>query len=157
MSTINPAHFRRACGQFPTGVCIATTFDGAPHGLTVNSFTSVSLEPPVVLFCIDHGAQVREVFRRQTHFAINILSQQQQEISTAFAYRRDDRFEGVAWRPGVSSVPVIEGSVATIECRLVDVVPVGDHDIFLGEAVAVSVEDGEPLVYARGGYAKLEG
>ena len=157
MATINSALFRRACGQFPTGVCIATTFDGHPHGLTVNSFTSISLEPPVVLFCIDHSAGIRDVFRRRTHFAINILGQHQQEISTTFAYRRDDRFEGVAWRPGVESVPVIEGSVATIQCRLLDVVPVGDHDMFLGEAVAVAVEEGEPLVYARGGYAKLEG
>jgi flavin reductase (DIM6/NTAB) family NADH-FMN oxidoreductase RutF len=148
--------FRRACSQFATGVCIATAFDGEkPHGLTVNSFTSVSLQPPLVLFCIDKEAAIAEAFTRQAYFAVNILSDRQQALSSAFAFRMGDRFEGVAWTPGTGGAPVIEGSLAVLECRLVRVLPAGDHYILIGETLNASVREGEPLGYFRGRYARV--
>jgi flavin reductase (DIM6/NTAB) family NADH-FMN oxidoreductase RutF len=150
--------FRRACSQFATGVCIVTTFDKEPHGFTVNSFTSVSLRPPLVLFCIDHDAAIVEVFRRTHHFAINVLAEAQQELSTAFATKPERRFEGVTWTPGLHSLPILEGALATLECRLVRVFPAGDHDVLIGEAMRASVpsSDTEPLAFFRGRYVRLE-
>lgn len=155
MPSITPDLFRRACGQFPTGVAIITAFDGKPHGLTVNSFTSVSLVPPLVLFCIDRDAQIIDVFRRSTHFAVNILASGQQRLSNAFATVMGDRFDGVGWRHGVESLPLLEGALAWLECRLVRVWTAGDHEIFVGEAIGAEVAAGEPLVY-QSGYRRLE-
>jgi flavin reductase (DIM6/NTAB) family NADH-FMN oxidoreductase RutF len=156
MPAITPSLFRRACAQFPTGIAIAAAFDGAPHGLTVNSFTSISLRPPIVMFAIDRETQAIEAFRRVTHFAINILSVDQQELSSAFAYRPENRFEGVDWRRGIESVPLLAGALATLECRLIRVLPMGDHEVFFGEALAAEVaEEGAPLLYFRGRYARL--
>jgi flavin reductase (DIM6/NTAB) family NADH-FMN oxidoreductase RutF len=155
MPTLTPSLFRRACAQFATGIVIATAFDGRPCGLTINSFTSVSLRPPLILFLIDHEANIIELFRRRANFAINILSAGQQELASSFAYGTGDRFEGVAWRPGLQSVPLIEGALATLECRVVRITPAGDHDIFLGEVLAANVAEGEPLVYFAGRYARL--
>lgn len=148
--------FRRACSQFATGVCIVTTFDNEPFGLTVNSFTSVSLRPPLVLFCIDQDANLSAVFRRTHHFAINILADSQTELSSAFAFKTERRFENVAWKPGLHSVPLLDGALATIECRLVRFLPAGDHDVLIGEALKANVGEGEPLAYLRGRYARFD-
>ncbi len=155
---VNLDLFRRACSQFATGVCIVTTFDQEPHGFTVNSFTSVSLRPPLVLFCIDHDANIVEVFRRTHHFAINVLAEEQQELSTAFATKPERRFEGVTWTPGLYSLPILEGVLAAIECRLVRVFPAGDHDVLIGEAMRASTfsPEGEPLAFFRGRYTRME-
>jgi flavin reductase (DIM6/NTAB) family NADH-FMN oxidoreductase RutF len=155
MPSITPDLFRRACGRFPTGVAIITAFDGRPQGVTVNSFTSVSLRPPLVLFCLDRDAQIIEVFRKCTHFAVNVLGEGQHELSSAFASLTGDRFAGVDWQPGLESLPLLRGAVAWLECRLVRVWQAGDHDIFVGEAIAGEVTTGDPLVYLSG-YRRLE-
>jgi flavin reductase (DIM6/NTAB) family NADH-FMN oxidoreductase RutF len=155
MVPVTPDTFRRACAEFATGVCVATVFDGHPLGLTVNSFTSVSLRPPVILICLDREANVTECFRRQHIFAVNILAQDQKEISSTFAWKPDDRFEGLAWHRTERGAPVLEGALAVIECRLIRVLPVGDHDVLFGEALAAAVRGGEPLVYFRSRYAAL--
>ena len=146
--------FRRACGQFATGVAIATTLDGEgnPHGLTINSFTSVSLDPPLVLICIDYRAAVLPYFLRADHYGISILNQTQQELSNRFALKPDCRFEGTEWRPGVTGVPIIESGVASMECRVRRIVEGGDHSILLAEVVAAQVAGGVPLLYFDGGY-----
>lgn len=154
--SLNPDLFRRACSKFATGIAVATTFDGRPHGLTVNSFTSVSLDPPLILFCIDYTANILPVFRRASHFAINILESNQEAISSAFAFRGEDRFEGVSWRPGIEMVPVLEGTLATLECRTHTILEVGDHAVFVGEVLTASVGVGEPLLYFDSRYTRLE-
>ncbi len=149
--------FRRACGRFATGVVVAAVLDAGrrPHGLTINSFTSVSLDPPLVLICIDYRAAIFPSFREAPYFGLSILSGEQQDISHRFATRPDDRFDGVEWREGRYPVPLITGALATLECRLDRLLDAGDHGIFLGEALQASVNDGEPLVYYQG-YRKLQ-
>jgi flavin reductase (DIM6/NTAB) family NADH-FMN oxidoreductase RutF len=149
--------FRRACGRFATGVTIASVLDseGAPHGLTVNSFTSVSLEPPLILICLGHRVSAIHHFRAATHFGINVLAEDQRALSERFARQGHDRFDGVAWQPGVTGVPLIPGVLAAIECAVHRIVPMGDHDILVGEMMHAQIHHGEPLLYLGGSYRKL--
>lgn len=152
--------FRRACSRFATGVAIATVLDssGHPHGLTVNSFTSVSAEPPLVLICIDRESSVLPVFESGEGYALNFLSSEQQEISNRFALLPEGRFQGVEWARGpVHGMPLLRGTIGWIECRTVQRIDAGDHVIFLGEAVAADVHDGRPLLYFASGYQSLAG
>jgi len=155
---VTGAEFRRACGRFATGVTIATVVDraGAPHGLTVSSFTSVSLHPPLVLICVGHEATNFALFSTATHFGINILKEDQQALSDRFARRGHDRFGGLAWQPGKTGVPLLPGCLAQIECAVHQRVRAGDHDIFVGEMVRAHVTDGEPLIHVLGAYRNLE-
>src|SRR2546427_7418780 len=109
LATIEQHHFRRVCSKYATGITIVTVLDsrGAPHGITVNSFTSVSLSPPLVLVCIDRQTPILTHFRSAARFAINVLDEEQKDLSTSFARSGCDRFEGVAWRPGQSGAPVL--------------------------------------------------
>ncbi|MDX1979853.1 MAG: flavin reductase family protein [Bryobacteraceae bacterium] len=155
LAPVPASGFRRACAQFATGVTIATTIDpeGAPHGLTINSFTSVSLEPPLVLICIGHNSTVLKHFRAATHYAVNILAEDQRDLSNRFALRMEQRFDGVRWEGGVSGVPLITGALATIECRVAQTLEAGDHVILLAEAVDVRINGGNPLLYFNSAYA----
>jgi flavin reductase (DIM6/NTAB) family NADH-FMN oxidoreductase RutF len=161
INTLPPAvtseEFRRACGRFATGVTIATAMDseGAPHGLTVSSFTSVSLEPPMVLICLGHQVTVIDIFRQAKFFGINILGADQQGLSDRFARKGQDRFGGLAWERSESGVPLLPGCLARIECRVHQVFPSGDHDIFVGEMIRGQVAEGEPLLYFASRYRKL--
>lgn len=149
--------FRRALGCFATGVTVITARDGddAPIGVTVNSFSSVSLDPPLVLFCLDKQTKSLDAFRAG-HFAINILSKEQRAVSVAFATPGRDKWRGVAYRRNEHGVPLIDGSLGQLECSLHEVVEGGDHFIFVGRVEKVSFdEDGEPLIYFRGGYADI--
>ena len=133
-------------------VCAA---DGSPHGLTVSSFTPVSIEPPLILICIDHGCAFLEHFRACTHFAVNVLAESQREISNLFAYREEGRFEGVDWHAGPSGAPCLGGSVAIFECQLATVIDAGDHAIFLGEVIRAESLGGRPLLYFNREYRAL--
>jgi len=157
MSRIEKQQFRRICGKFASGITVATVLDstGACHGMTANSFTSVSLTPPLVLICVDHGARIREHFRIGSHFGINILSASQKALSDRFAGSGYDRFEGIGWYPGETGVPLLPDVLATIECARVNVVTAGDHDIVIGEVVHADCRDGEPLVFYGGQYRSL--
>ncbi|MCL6507227.1 MAG: flavin reductase family protein [Bryobacteraceae bacterium] len=149
--------FRRACAKFATGVAIATVrgADGAPHGLTVNSFTSVSLSPPLVLICVDHSSAVLLHFRAATAFGINVLRDSQRELSLRFARKGHDRFDGVPWSAGKTGAPLIEGVLASLECVVEQTVDAGDHTIFIGKVVAAAAHAGRPLVYYESGYHRL--
>lgn len=155
--SVDPAEFRRACAQFATGVTIAGVRDasGNPHGLTVNSFTSVSLAPPLVLISIGHQASVIECFRHATHFGISVLDEEQRGLSDRFARRDHDRFDGVAWHPGESGVPLIDGVLTSFECAVYKRVEAGDHDLFLGEVQRLTVRTGRPLLYFASQYRAL--
>ena len=149
--------FRRACGRFATGVTIATVIGphGAPHGLTVSSFTSVSLTPPLISICLGHEVSEMDLFRAASFFGINVLSENQRPISERFARRGHPRFDGLDWRPGSTGVPLITGVLATLECHVEQRITAGDHDIFLGRVLRAHVAEGKPLLYFASGYRRL--
>jgi len=157
-ASLTPVRFRSACARFPTGITVVTVFDagGAPHGMTANSFTSVSLDPPLVLVCIDLKAKLVARFHHGTVFGINVLGQHQQELSVRFARKGADRFAGVDWTRGESGAPLLPGALATLECVVTQVVDAGDHRIVIGAVRAATWRDGRPLVYFNSGYAALE-
>ena len=129
-----------------------------PHGLTVNSFTSVSLDPPLVLVCLDRKVQSLGVFERAAGFSINILRAEQQEISRRFASIVEDRFENLAWTGGAhTGAPLLGDALGVFECVREQIIPAGDHLIFLGRVVQARCSDGEPLVYFASRYRRLDG
>jgi flavin reductase (DIM6/NTAB) family NADH-FMN oxidoreductase RutF len=157
LSTFDNRELRTAFGSFMTGVTIVTTLeaDGQPRGFTANSFTSVSLEPPLLLLCVGKSAASMAVFRQAKGFAVNILSEAQKEISVLFASKRSDKFEAARWRRGPYGNPLIEGSAAWFDCARYQVIDAGDHIIFMGHVEAFSYSDANPLGYARGHYVTL--
>ena len=156
-AVVPPELFRRACGLFPTGVAVLTTraADGTPHGLTVNAFCSLSLEPPLVLVAVDRACSLLDTFQEAERFAINFLSVEQQALSVRFSQLPEGRFAGVAWSSGAEGSPLIDGTIGSIECRRTSVIDTGDHRALIGEAVAASVHEGDPLVFFRSAYAGL--
>jgi flavin reductase (DIM6/NTAB) family NADH-FMN oxidoreductase RutF len=157
---MDPFQFRQLCGRFATGIAIVTTTDasGKPAGMTVNSFTSVSLEPPLVLVAIDRGAAMHEALEGASGWAINILEAHQETLSRRFASGLSDRFEGIGWHAGPSGEILLEGALAHLWCESVTRVPAGDHTLFIGKVIGgEAAEHGRPLLYYRGGYAELDG
>jgi len=156
---VDKAEFCRTCAKFPTGVTVVTVLDagGSPHGMTASSFTSVLLDPPLVLVCVDHRAKVLEHLRGTEHLAINVLSEGQHEVSAHFARRGQNRFDGIEWYAGHEGVPLIQGVLASLECRMHRLVDAGDHAILIAEVLGVRHRDGRPLVYYGSDYHKLDG
>lgn len=155
---IDDALFKLAMSHFASGVTVVTTVDddGVPHGLTVASFASLSLHPPLVVICIETATKSHDAIASAGKFGVSILGADQAAISGRFASKAiENRFEGVAVRTGVLGVPLIEGAICTIECRIHERLPGGDHTIFAGEVVAAQTGDGAPLVYFRSGYQHL--
>jgi len=145
---------RRAFGKFATGVAVVSTSkgDGTPCGLTINSFSSVSLEPPLVLWSLTNTSPNLDAFLSASHFAINILSHDQRRICDRFAARNSDKFAGVDWFRGPAGLPVIRDTIATFECRRTDTVTAGDHTVFFGHVEDCVQSDREPLVFFAGAY-----
>ncbi|WFU43488.1 flavin reductase family protein [Bradyrhizobium sp. CB82] len=156
-SPINPRDFRNALGTYATGVTIitATGPDGKPYGLTCNSFASVSLNPPLVLWSLVVYSSSLTVFQNASHFAVNVLGVSQQALANRFAKSSDDKFTGVDWSPGLGNAPVLTESVANFQCRSVNRYYGGDHVIFLGAVEAYSYNRNEPLLFARGSYGRF--
>jgi flavin reductase (DIM6/NTAB) family NADH-FMN oxidoreductase RutF len=156
-SAIDPRDFRNALGTFATGVTIITAADadGKPYGLTCNSFASVSLNPPLVLWSLVVYSSSLTVFQNATHFAVNILGVSQQALANKFAKSGEDKFAGIEWRPGLGNAPVLAESVANFQCRSVNRYYGGDHVIFLGAVEAYSYSGKEPLLFARGKYGRF--
>ena len=154
---LSQPHFRRVCARFATGVTIVTVADskGAPHGITVNSFTSVSLAPPMILICLDHRARILKHFHHGAHFGVNVLHEQQRDLSVRFARAAEDHFEGVEWRPGHNGTPVMSGVLASLECHVSRIVEGGDHSIVIAEVLQAAAHDGPPLIYFNSGYQAL--
>ncbi len=153
---IDEAGFRKAMSCFASGVTIVTTeADGVPFGMTVSAFCSVSLVPPLVLVCIEKSARIHEAIPKAERFAVNILRAGQEAISNTFASRTGDRFEGIRVREGKLKVPLLDDSLAIVECRLHASLPGGDHTIFVGEVVAAAIGEGEPLLYFRSAYGTI--
>ncbi|HUS23840.1 MAG TPA: flavin reductase family protein [Candidatus Binatia bacterium] len=155
MPSFNPAEFRRALGSFATGVTIITTRapDGAPLGLTVNSFNSVSLSPPLVLWSLANNALSLPVFKGAAHWAVHVLAADQDELSQRFARRGENKFGGLALEQGAGGVPLLTGCTARFQCRNAFQYDGGDHVIFVGEVLAFDGSDAPPLVFHGGRYA----
>lgn len=155
--SIDQAEFRRVMGHFASGVTVVTVcLEGTCHGITVSSFCSLSLEPPLVLICIDRRYSSHEKIRQAETFAINILAEDGEWLSRHFASREVDKFAKVGYHTGESGAPLLDEALATIECRLVDQYPGGDHTIYVGQVLAISAQaEGRPLLYFRSGYHKL--
>lgn len=153
-SSFDVRDFRNALGQFATGVTVVTTVspDGRKVGMTANSFTSVSVEPPLVLWCPSKRAPSLTDFEEASHFAINILASDQHVLSRQFATPATDKFEGAATSEGIAGVPLLDGAVATFQCRTVSRHDAGDHVIYVGEVERYNNDGGAPLVFHSGKY-----
>ncbi len=125
--------------------------------MTVNSFTSVSAEPPLVLVCIDRSCSLLTRFQSSPYYGINVLSSAQQELSVRFAQTADPRFEGVAWHSGSNGVPLLDHALAHFECRTLQQIDAGDHVILLGEVIDCRCSPGKPLLYHGSRYCGLNG
>ena len=156
--SFDPRQFRDALGRFATGVCIVTTkgLDGRPYGVTVNSFSSVSLDPPLILFSLDRGSTSFNAFMEGRHFAVNVLNRAQMSLSRTFAVTSGDKWNGVSFETWETGAPVLPGSLATLECDKAAVHDAGDHVILIGRVRRLhAMPDGEPLLYYRGQYRDL--
>jgi flavin reductase (DIM6/NTAB) family NADH-FMN oxidoreductase RutF len=154
---LTPTEFRTALRSFAAGVTVVTTRDreGRPSGLTASAFTSVSLTPPLVLVCVDHAATAHPDFRERGWFAVNVLRREQEALSRRFAVSGGDKFRDLPYHEGASGLPILDGTLATLECRIVDVHEAGDHTIFIGLVEAASISGGRPLIYFHSGYHSL--
>lgn len=154
---VDVEEFKRAAGSFVTGVTIVTTFDGdgRPHGCTASSFTSLSLTPPLILFCLDRRAPSRLLIERSGRFAVNVLAAHQADVSRQFARWSEDKFAGIGYSVADSGSPLIEGALAQFACSLDRSYYGGDHVIVIGRVQQVQVTDAPPLVYHRSHYHAL--
>jgi 3-hydroxy-9,10-secoandrosta-1,3,5(10)-triene-9,17-dione monooxygenase reductase component len=151
------ARFRQVLGHFPTGVTVITaTLDREPVGLAVGSFASVSLEPPLVLFCAAQSSSSWPKIRQAGSFCVNVLAEDQEDICRTFASKGTDKFSGIGWKHSVGGSPILDGVLAWIDCDIAEVVQQGDHDIVVGSVKDLHVShEGAPLVFFRGGYGRF--
>jgi flavin reductase (DIM6/NTAB) family NADH-FMN oxidoreductase RutF len=156
-ATSQEVSLRQALSAFSTGVTVVSTVSstGKPVGLTANSFNVVSLEPPLVLWSLRTSSVSIEAFRSASHFAVNVLSEEQIDLSRRFASPSEDRFETVTWRFGPNPVPILKGCAATFECRLVSQQFLGDHVLFIGRIEEYRCKAKRPLIFHHGRYHAL--
>jgi len=153
---IDEVLFRTTMGHFASGVTVVTCRSGEElFGMTVASFASLSLRPPLILVCIETSVRTHDAIISAGEFGVNILHESQEEASRRFASKSSNRFEGVALRSG-QGIPLLEGALASIACRLLDHFPGGDHSIFVGEVTEAFHGEGNPLLYFRSGYRELK-
>ena len=158
---ITSSEFRLALGQFATGVTVVTVerASGRVHGMTANSFTSVSLDPPLILVCVDKKAQLLPLLKERQRFGVSILKEDQEAISEYFAQTEEspeiEQRLGIRYGWTETSIPLLEGALAHIACNLVASYVAGDHTIFIGEVEGAEIYIGEPLLYLRGDYRRV--
>ena len=158
---IDKMEYRRTIGSFATGVTIVTTkLKDHAHGLTANAVSSVSLEPTLVLVCVDHTSDTYQLLKQSGAFCVNILGADQADLSTRFATKLKEgehRMAGVGFREGTTGAPILDGVIAYLECRIWQIFTAGDHDIFIGEVIDLWSDPGDarPLIFYRGKYAQL--
>ncbi len=153
---VSAEDFRNALRKFATGVTIVTVAsDDDLHGMTASAFASVSLDPPLVLVCLDKTSRTRSLVARTGEFAINVLRSDQEEMSRAFSRPGIKPFDTIGHRRGSNGAPLLDGAIAVLECTTYRVFEAGDHEVVLGEVGACAFADGEPLVYFEGSYRSL--
>ena len=152
MNTLDSKFLRKTLGKYSTGVTIVTSIDnnGNPIGMTVNSFTSVSLEPALVLWCIDKKQPSYNSFMDAEGYAVNILSKAQNDICYRFASQIDDKFENINWRSSLNGFPLVENCLAWFDCKKWNYYSGGDHQILVGEVTSFNSSELEPLTYWNG-------
>ena len=157
--TIDSRSFRKALGCFASGVTVITALNPqtkSPAGVTVSAFSSLSLEPPLVMFCLGKQTSSLDTFRAAGGFVVNVLSETQRDLSIRFASRAEDKWSGLAWESWSSGAPVLANCLTNLECSLVNTVDGGDHEIFIGKVEKMRhQEGGSPLIYFRGSYLDL--
>ena len=157
---IDESEFRRVIGHFATGVCVVTSCrdDGAACGLTMSAVSAVSLNPTLVLVCVDHGSDSLEWIEAAGYYAVNVLEEGHGEtLARRFAGGgAEEKFRGTAWRAERTGAPVLDEALAWMDCRVTAALPGGDHTIFIGEVLAADAREGTPLLYYRGGYGRFE-
>ncbi len=154
--SIDPDLFRSVLGRFATGVTVVTTRDErGDHGMTVSAFSSLSLEPPLILICVANDATMTPVITSASHFGVNILSDGQEAMSRRFSSKLDDRFAGLGFTRGEQGMIILDDVQAWMECRVVSQYAEGDHIIIVGAVERAHAHDAHPLLYYRGGYAQL--
>jgi 3-hydroxy-9,10-secoandrosta-1,3,5(10)-triene-9,17-dione monooxygenase reductase component len=154
----NALKFRDVLGRFCTGVTVVTSMSGGePVGMTCQSFSSVSLDPPLVLFCPAKGSRAWPRMQRAGFFCVNLLSHDQLELSNGFAAKGTDKFAGVSWRPSATGAPLLDGVLGWVDCTIYAVHEAGDHYVVIGRVMDLGVEDApHPLLFYRGRYARTE-
>lgn len=157
---IDASEFRRVIGHFASGVAVVTSCrgDGSPCGLTASALASVSLDPTLVLVCVDTRSESHACIERAGVYAVNVLEEGRGET---LARRFSDapahtRFDGTAWHPERTGAPVLDEALAWLDCRVESAFPAGDHTIFVGEVLSSDTREGTPLLYYRGGYGRFE-
>ncbi|MDH4120475.1 MAG: flavin reductase family protein [Deltaproteobacteria bacterium] len=155
--SLTPEEFKKALAQYPSGVTVITTRSpsGELTGLTVSAFCSLSLNPPLVLFCLAQHSYNYLLFQEAEGFAVHFLERSQEALSNLFAKAGEDKFDQVSWRSGLRDIPLLEDVVQVLECRITARYPGGDHTIVVGEVEAAHAHKGHPLVYAQGKYRGL--
>jgi flavin reductase (DIM6/NTAB) family NADH-FMN oxidoreductase RutF len=155
---IAPEQFKQALAQWASGVTIVTSRDGdRVQGMTVSAFSSVSLEPPLVLVCADKTSITHGLIQRSGVLGVSVLAEDQQALSNRFASKRDEhlRFQGLACAEGATGCPRIPGALVWLDCRVAQAVDAGDHRVYIAEVIEAEVQEGRPLVYFRSSYAEL--
>lgn len=156
---IDAARYRQVLGHFPTGVTVITAdTDDGPAGFAVGSFTSLSLDPPLVAFMADHGSQSWPAIRAAGAFCVNVLADDQEEVCRVFASKAEDKFTGIGWTPAGTGSPRLVDVVAWIDCDLESVLEGGDHHIAVGRVLDLGVDEERhagPLLFYRGGYGRF--
>lgn len=159
LPAVEPLALRGAMGSFLTGVTIVTTRSetGEPYGLTVNSFNSVSLDPPLVLWSLDHATDKLDLFRNSAGFVVNVMAAASTDMIWRFAKTETDRFDNTDWEWGASNQPVLNDAIVSFECRLWAEYPGGDHAIFVGEVINIKQSTGAPAAFFKGKLGVYEG
>ncbi len=155
--SISKEDFRAALSRFASGITVVTSVDssGRPHGMTVSAFCSVSLEPPLVLVCISKDTGSHNCIAESKKFAVNILGETQTELSERFSAPIEDRFSETEYHDGAGGLPLLNGALANMECRLMHSYSGGDHTIYVGEIEAAFFNEGKPLLHFRGEYDRI--
>lgn len=149
--------FRDVAGHFATGVTVLTSIDGdAPAGTTASAVASLSMDPPMMLICLNRSSATHDIIAESKVFGVNILAQDQGDIAMQFARKGTDKFSGLEWTQAVADIPWIDGALATIACRVVDTAVGGTHTVFMGEVLDAEAFPGEPLTYYRGVFGRFE-
>ena len=157
MSGFDQARFREVLGHFATGITIVTATDeGQPVGFSCQSFAALSLDPPMVILAPAKSSTSWPRIARAGSFCVNILGEHQEAVCRAFAVSGGNKFDGVDWTPGVTGSPLIDGSLATVECTLGAIYEGGDHELVTGHVVDMEIGKGSPLIFYRSGFGRFE-
>ncbi len=158
MTNVEVRALRNAMGNFATGITVVTAINenGEPQGMTANSFSSVSLEPPLISWCVGKDSRLFELFGKTNHFAVHILHSGQQAVSQLFAGPEENKFDQLSWCPGINGVPLLDDCASVFQCEMEHRYPGGDHTILVGRVLDFTSMPMPPLIFHGGQYQELK-